>query len=396
MKKSIIYLDNNATTPLDTEVYQAMLSILKENYGNPSSSYNLGYEAKNEITQARESVAKLINADSEQIIFTSGASEANNLAILGYCLKEKQKKHIITSSIEHPSVLEVFNSLKECYGFEVSYAPVNRDGILKVDSLKELITENTALISVMMVNNEIGTIQPVQEIGELCKERNIHFHCDAVQGAGKLSIDMYKLNIDTMSISAHKFHGPKGVGCLYVRNPQTQAPLLYGGSQENGLRAGTENVAGIVGFGKTAENALRKQEQNTKKIIDLRKLFLNKLSLNLPEWNINGRNTVPSTISLSFNGVRGEALAFALNKAGICVSIASACSSFSSKPSHVLKAMGKSEDEIRNTIRLSIGKQNTLEEMAKAAEEISLTVSKLRSFSSKISLVRFHNSASLR
>lgn len=303
-------------------------------------------------------------------------------------MNEKQRKHIITSSIEHPSVLETFKFLEERYGFKVSYAPVNEEGIVEIDYLKELIKDTTSLVSVMMVNNEVGTIQPIQEIGAVCKDRNIHFHCDAVQGAGKLHIDAHRLNVDTMSISAHKFYGPKGVGCLYVKDPHTQVPLLHGGSQEMGVRSGTENVAGIVGFGVAADITSKEKKENIKKLIELRKLFLNKLSLGLSGWKLNGRDVVPSTLSLSFDGVRGEALAFALSKAGVCVSIASACSSSSSKLSHVLKAMGKSKEEIRGTIRVSIGKQNNSEEIDFAVQEISSAVNKLRSFSSKVTIVK--------
>lgn len=261
MNNAVIYLDNNATTPLDVEVYEGILPILSGNYGNPSSLYELGFRAKEMLYCARSSVARLLNAKENQIVFTSGATEANNSAIQGTCLREKEKKHIITSSIEHPSVTEPLEFLKEHYNYEVSYLPVTKGGIARVDLVKELIRDDTVLVSVMMVNNEVGTIQPVHEIGEICKEHQIHFHCDAVQGIGKLNIDLEDLNVDTISISAHKIYGPKGVGCLYIRNPNKHFPLIYGGSQEKGLRAGTENVAGIVGLGIAANTAFKNREK---------------------------------------------------------------------------------------------------------------------------------------
>ncbi|MEK4567016.1 cysteine desulfurase family protein [Alkalihalobacillus sp. FSL R5-0424] len=379
---SSIYLDNNATTPLDPSVYEKMKASLKEQYGNPSSKYSLGIEAKTSLDHARHSIASYLNSSPEQIYFTSGASESNSAAIMGYCLKNKEKNHIITSSIEHPAVLETFKFLKEYHSFTVSYLPVNSDGVILIDLLPSFITSNTSLIAVMMVNNEIGTIQPIKQIGEICKERSIHFHCDAVQAAGKLQIDVNELHINTLSLSAHKVYGPKGVGCLFIKDKNKLHPLVHGGSQEMGFRSGTENVAGIVGFGQAITCIMNEWQHDLDHLKVLRQTFIQELS-HISDWSINGRCTVPSTLSLTIRGIRGEALAQTLSYMGVYVSIASACSASSSKLSHVLKAMNKSDEDIRSTIRISFGKQNTLEEIIKATQLLTIATNKLRTLAPK-------------
>ncbi|MEW8987984.1 MAG: cysteine desulfurase family protein, partial [Bacillus sp. (in: firmicutes)] len=346
-----------------------------------SSNYEIGINAKKSIQYARNNLAEFLNAEPEQITFTSGATESNSTAIIGYCLKNKSKNHIITSSIEHPAIMEACKYLQVSHGFDVSYLPVNKDGIVQINHLASLITPKTSLVTVMMVNNEIGSIQPIKKIGALCKALDIYFHCDAVQGAGKLPIDVKELNVNSLSLSAHKIYGPKGVGCLYIEDKNQLYPLLHGGAQEMGFRSGTENVTGIIGFGQAVECLMDHWINDIQHITFLRNKFIGQLNQHLTDWSINGGNTVPSTLSLCIHGIRGEALAYALSQMGVFVSIASACSSSSSKLSHVLKALGKSQEEIRSTIRVSFGRQNTIQEIEKAINILVTTTSKLRSFS---------------
>lgn len=384
IKKETIYLDYNATTPLDQDVYDAMVPYLKTSYGNPSSTYFLGKEAKDAIRESRRHVADLIHADENEIIFTSGASESNSTLLTGIALKNVNKKHIITSSIEHPAILETCKHLREHYGFSITELPVDSNGVVEVKELMKAIHNQTCLVTVMMVNNEVGSIQPIEEISKICREKGIHFHCDAVQGVGKLNIDVKQINIDSLSISAHKIYGPKGMGCLYIRKGIQISPLIHGGSQEMGIRSGTENVPGIIGFGVAAKRAKQHFISNSEQMKQLRDLFLEELK-NLSDWTINGSmdSTVPSTLNIQFSGIRGEALAAALNQYGVCVSIASACSASSSKRSYVLKAMGKSDDEIRSSIRISFGRFTTPLEITEAVRFISDIVTQLRFISSK-------------
>ncbi|MGM7723807.1 cysteine desulfurase family protein [Metabacillus sp. Hm71] len=386
INKETIYLDYNATTPLDHDVYQAMVPYLMNSFGNPSSKYFLGKEAKDAISEARRNVAELINAEENEIIFTSGASESNSTILMGIALKNLDKKHIITSSIEHPAILEACRHLQEYYGFRITKLPVDSNGVIGIKELLNAIDTQTCLVTIMMVNNEVGSIQPIEQISRICKENGIHFHCDAVQGVGKVKIDVKEIAVDSLSISAHKIYGPKGVGCLYIREGIKISPLIYGGSQEMGIRSGTENVAGIIGFGVAAKIARDHLSSNHQQMQDLRNIFLEELK-NLSDWSINGslESSVPTTLNIQFSGIRGEALAAALNQYGVCVSISSACSSSSAKLSYVLKAMGKSDDEIRSSIRISFGKFTTQLEIIEAVRLISKIVSQLRTISSKYS-----------
>ncbi|KEK18615.1 cysteine desulfurase [Bacillus manliponensis] len=386
MNKETIYLDYNATTPLDQDVYQAMIPYLKNSFGNPSSKYFLGKEAKVAIDESRRNVADLINANENEIVFTSGASESNSTILMGIALKNLNKKHIITSSIEHPAILEACRHLKEYYGFRITELPVDSNGVVDTKELLSAINPQTCLVTIMMVNNEVGSVQPIEKISKICNEKGIHFHCDAVQGMGKLNIDVKEMSIDSLSISAHKIYGPKGVGCLYLREGINISSLIFGGSQEMGIRSGTENVPGIIGFGVAAKIAKQNVRLNFQQMQELRGMFLEELK-NLNDWSLNGslNSSVPSTLNIQFLGIRGEALAAALNQFGVCVSIASACSSSSAKLSYVLKAMGKSDDEIRSSVRISFGKFTTQLEIIESVRLISKVVSQLRTISSKYS-----------
>lgn len=380
-----IYFDYNATTPLDSEVLDGMLPYLQNHFGNPSSTYSMGYHAKEAIELARQDIANLIGGENGHIFFTSGGSEANSTILKGIAAKSSTKKHIITSAIEHPAILKTCRYLEKHQGFEITTIPVNSAGIVDVDDIARAITSKTVLVTVMMVNNEIGSIQPIKEISSLCQKHNVHFHCDAVQAIGKIPFDLNELQVDSLSISAHKIYGPKGVGCLYLREGINIPPLIHGGSQEKGMRSGTENVAGIVGFGIAAKLAQEKIHYNFIKIERLRNLFLDKLHSEIEDFFINGDilANVPSTINIQFSGIRGESLASMLNELGICLSIASACSSTSSKLSHVLKAIGKTDDEIRSSIRISIGALTTEDEINQLVRHLKHSVVRLRSFSPK-------------
>jgi len=380
-----IYFDYNATTPLDSEVLDGMLPYLQNHFGNPSSTYSMGYHAKEAIELARQDIANLIGAENGHIFFTSGGSEANSTILKGIAAKSSTKKHIITSAIEHPAILKTCRYLEKHQGFEITTIPVNSVGIVDVNDIARAITSKTVLVTVMMVNNEIGSIQPIKEISSLCQKHNVHFHCDAVQAIGKIPFDLNELQVDSLSISAHKIYGPKGVGGLYLREGINIPPLIHGGSQERGLRSGTENVAGIVGFGIAAKLAQEKIHYNFIKIERLRNLFLDKLHSEIEDFFINGDilANVPSTINIQFSGIRGESLASMLNELGICVSIASACSSTSSKLSHVLKAIGKTDDEIRSSIRISVGALTTEDEINQLVRHLKHSVVRLRSFSPK-------------
>ncbi|WP_375345415.1 cysteine desulfurase family protein [Priestia megaterium] len=380
-----IYFDYNATTPIDPRVLEGMLPYLQNHFGNPSSNYSIGYRTKEAIEMARKDIANLISVEDGNVFFTSGGSEANSTILKGIAAKSSKKKHIITSSIEHPAILKTCDYLRKHHGFQITTIPVNPAGIVDVNDIERAITSQTVLVTVMMVNNEIGSIQPIKEIGNLCKKHNIHFHCDAVQAVGKIPVNLKELPIDSLSMSAHKIYGPKGVGCLYLREGVNIPPLILGGSQEFGMRSGTENVAGIVGFGIAAKIVQEDLYFNLTKIEYLRNLFLTNLHTEIEECLINGDiyASVPSTINIQFSGIRGESLASMLNELGFCVSIASACSSTSSKLSHVLKAIGKTDEEIRSSIRISIGALTTEDEINQLVRHLKQSVMRLRSFSPK-------------
>ena len=350
-----IYLDNNATTPLHPEVLEAMLPGLRENYGNPSSIHSFGRSARVQLDEAREKVAHLINAQSSEIIFTSGGTEANNLALLGVAFKDKGKK-IITSKIEHPSVLNPCRQLEE-QGVEVHYLDVDGLGRIDMDDLESQITESTALISLQHANSETGVLQDIKRASEIARNKGVLFHTDAVQSVAKMPFDLKDYSVDLLSISAHKFYGPKGVGALYLRKgtPALFSPVC-GGNQEKKRRGGTENVAGIMGFGKACELATENMDEASK-LADLRDYFQNRVCELIPRTELLGDkvNRLPNTLNLGFDGVEGDTLLIALDMEGVAVSTGSACSSGTGLPSSVLRAMGIPDERINSSIRFSLG-----------------------------------------
>ncbi len=380
---NIIYLDNSATTKMDERVVEEMIPYLSENYGNPSSIYSIGRENKKVIEDAREKVAKILNCKADEIYFTSGGSESDNTAIRGIAYANKKKgNHIITSKIEHPAVLETCKQLEK-EGFEVSYISIDEKGIINLEELKQSIKDTTILISIMFANNEIGTIQPIEEIGKIAKNHNIYFHTDAVQAVGNILIDVDKLNIDSLSLSAHKFYGPKGVGALYVRKGVNFNKFINGGHQERNKRAGTENVAGIVGLGKAIELAYEDLEEHNKKIRELRDYYVSNVVKRIPYIKINGdmENRLPGNSNISFRYIEGEGLLLNLDLKGICASSGSACTSGSLDPSHVLIAIGLPHEIAHGSLRISIGKYNTKEEIDYLIESLVEIVGRLREMS---------------
>ncbi len=355
-----IYFDHSATTPVDPSVVEAMLPYVRDRYGNPSSSYRLGKEARHAMENAREQVAALIGARPDEIIFTSGGTEANNLAILGTAYRHWEKgRHIITSAIEHRAVLEPCKFLKS-QGFDVTFLPVDESGMVDPGEVEKAIRKDTILVSIMHANNEIGTIQPIEEIGKILRERGILFHCDAVQSAGRIPVDVEELGCDMLSISAHKLYGPKGVGCLYLRKGTEIVPLITGGGQERDLRGGTENLPGIVGFGRAAELARQFLNRIPWELVLLRDRIIDGISERIPNSFLNGHRfqRLPGHVSFSFAGVDGQALISMLDEKGIAASSGSACHSDSPGPSHVLKAMGYSDRLAQSTLRVTLGRDN--------------------------------------
>jgi cysteine desulfurase len=381
MKK--IYLDNAATTRTDGEVVKAMMPYFSEKYGNPSSLHSFGKEAREEVEEARKKIAKAINAEPGEIIFTSGGTESDNLAIKGLAQANTEKKHIITSKLEHPAVLEPCRELEK-QGYKVDYISVDKDGIINLEELGRKITQETLLVSIMHVNNEIGTIQPIEEIGKICCEKEVYFHTDAVQSLGKLEIDVKKENISLLSASGHKINGPKGVGFLYVRKGIRLKPLNNGGGHERGIRSGTENVPGIVGFGRAIELAEKriKNSGKVKKLGD--KLISELLKINGTRLNGSRDKRIFSNVNISFEQVEGEALLLMLDMNGIACSTGSACSSHSLKASHVLTAMGLEDLEAHGSLRLTLGWENTEKEIDYVIKKIKENVNKLRKISKNI------------
>ncbi|NLN14837.1 MAG: cysteine desulfurase NifS [Tissierellia bacterium] len=378
-----IYMDNAATTPVKKEVLEEMLPFFTEKYGNPSSVYKLGSANRVEVEKAREKVALALGADKSEIYFTAGGSESDNWAIKGAAYKYRDKgNHIITTKIEHHAVLNTCKYLEK-QGFEVTYLDVDEDGIVKLDDLKRAIRDNTILISVMFANNEIGTIQPIKEIGEIAKEHNILFHTDAVQAIGSIKIDVNELNIDLLSLSAHKFFGPKGVGALYIRKGVRIDNLISGGGQERNKRAGTENVAGIVGLGKAIELAYENFEEKNKYIISLRDRLIEKIEKNIKYVRLNGHRTqrLPGNVNVSFEFIEGESLLLMLDLNNIAASSGSACTSGSLDPSHVLLAIGLSHEIAHGSLRLSLSELNTEEEVDYVVEKLVEIVDRLRQMS---------------
>lgn len=376
-----IYFDHNATTAPDIKVREAVALALEQGFGNPSSLHWFGQQARKLVEDARESVAAFLGAKNPlEIVFTSGGTEANYLAVQGAAQAlAKKGKRIVTSVIEHPSVEEACRDLA-AQGFEVITVPVERSGRVSVEAVREALTPETILVTVMAANNETGVVQPIAEIGALCRERKILFHTDAVQYAGKLKIDVAEWPVDLLSISGHKFYGPKGVGALWVKKGVSLRPRQKGGGQENGLRGGTENVPGISGLGAAAALAKTELRDWTKHLTKLRDLLENTVLENIPDAIVNGDrgHRVPNTTNISFLGAEGEAILLSLDLLGLGVSTGSACSSGASDPSHVLVAMGLAPEHVRCSIRFSLGKDNTAAEVQIAIRELTAAVARIR------------------
>lgn len=372
-----IYLDNNATTRCDDEVLSAMLPFFSESFGNPSSTYSFGKEVKNEISKARENVARLINAEKDEIVFTSCASESNVAAIMSAVKSFPEKKHIITTKVEHSSIIETMKYL-ESAGFDITYLSVDTSGKINLEELNNSITENTCLITCMLANNEIGNIYPVKEIGKIARENNVLFHCDAVQAVGKIKIDVKDMNIDMLSLSGHKIHAPKGVGALYIREGIPFIPLVFG-HQEKNRRGGTENVPYIVGLGKAAELILNDGYNSNDRLRELRDYMEQEIKNNIDDVLIYGdlENRLPNTSSIAFKDVASDRLLLMLESFNIYVSTGSACNSEIAEPSHVLTACNADLDNY-SPIRVSLGKYNTKEEIDIFVERLVNIVNLIR------------------
>ena len=377
----MIYLDNAASTPVHEQVLQEMIPFLKEQFGNPSSIHSYGRLAQRAIQNARKQIAFLINAQPNEILLTSGGTESNNTALFGIASLHKGK-HIITSSIEHEAILEPCKKLEK-EGYRIRYIPVNDSGTVNPKDVENSISSDTCLVSIMFANNEVGTIQSIQEISKICNEKNIIFHTDAVQAVGKIEVDVKELGIDLLSISSHKINGPKGVGALYIKNGIEINPFIYGGGQENGLRSGTENVASIVGFGKACQLAKDNMKPNNLHLQNLRDELISKVMEEIPHAKLNGHHQkrLPNNAHFTFLGVNGEDLIIKLDENGIAASTGSACSVRVQKESHVLKAMGFSHDQITGSLRLTVGISNTDSEIKRTVEILKKVVDELRAFS---------------
>lgn len=378
-----IYMDNAATTPVKKEVLDEMLPFFSEQYGNPSSVYSLANASKMAVEKARERVAIAIGADKKEIFFTAGGSESDNWAIKGIAYSQKKKgNHIITTKIEHHGILHTCQYLEK-QGFEVTYLDVDEDGIVDLEQLRASIKDTTILISIMFANNEIGTIQPIKEIGKIAKENDVLFHTDAVQAMGHVKIDVNDLNIDLLSMSAHKIYGPKGVGALYIRRGVKIDPLISGGAQERNKRAGTENVPGIVGLGKAVEIAYENMEDSNKKLINLRDSLIKKIEDNIDYIRLNGHRTerLPGNVNFSFEFIEGESLLLSLDMVGIAASSGSACTSGSLDPSHVLLSIGLPHEIAHGSLRLSLGDFNTEDEIDYVVDKLVTIVDRLRQMS---------------
>ncbi len=380
-----IYMDNHATTPVDPRVVEAMLPYFNDKFGNAASrNHSFGWTAEEAVENARGQIARLVNASPKEIIFTSGATESNNLAIKGVAEMYREKgNHIITQVIEHKAVLDTCKRLEK-YGFEVTYLPVEKDGRINLDDLRRAITPKTILISIMYANNEIGVVQPIAEIGKIAKEKGILFHSDGVQAAGKIPVDVQKDNIDLLSLTAHKFYGPKGCGALYVRrkNPRVQlSAIIDGGGHERGMRSGTLNVPGIVGFGKASELCQNEMAAESERLRRLRDRLKDGIFAKLDEVYVNGSLTqrLPHNLNVSFAFVEGESLLMGIND--IAVSSGSACTSATLEPSYVLKALGVGEDLAHTSIRFGLGRFNTEEEVDYVTSRVVETVNRLRELS---------------
>ena len=379
-ENTMIYLDYNATSPVDPRVLEAMLPFYRQSYGNPSSVYRFAQQARKAVEDARSKVAKLINADPREIFFTSGGTEADNLAIKGItAVLAKKGKHILTSKIEHHAVLEPVKFLSK-NGFLATFVDVDEYGMIDLNGFKESIREDTILASVMFANNEVGTIQPIKELAAICYERGVVFHTDAVQAVGKLEIDVKELAVGALSLSAHKFQGPKGVGALYLRKGVSIAPLFLGGGHERGFRSGTENVGGIVGLGVAAYLASKEMVEDQKRIKSLRDKLEKAITSLISETKVNGHPSLrlDSTLNVCMRYIEGEGILISLDFEGVCASSGSACTSGSLDPSHVLLAMGIPHEIAHGSLRLSLGKFTTEAEIDKVIEVLPGIIERLR------------------
>jgi cysteine desulfurase len=380
-----IYLDYNSTTPLDDRVLEAMMPYLKERYGNASSPHSFGREAKAGLEEAREKTAAILGAEPSEIYFTSGGTESDNIALKGVAYARQAKRnHIITSSIEHHAVLESAKFL-ESAGFKVDYLRVDPRGFVDLDALREKLSEKTSIVSIMHANNEVGTIQDIAGMAELAHSREALFHTDAVQSAGKIRVNVKELNVDLLSISAHKFYGPKGAGALYIKRGVRIAPLTHGGHHEKGRRAGTENVAGIVGLSKALELAESVRENEHSRLTELADYFIDEVKSKVADVHFNGprdnSKRIPSTINLSFQGVEGESIILSLDMKGIAVASGSACASGALEASHVLTAMGIPPELGQGSIRFSLGRYTTKDELQYTISQLPEIIERLRAMS---------------
>ena len=378
-----VYMDNAATTALRRDVLDAMMPYLTDIYGNPSSLHDFGQEAHKAVENARHQVASALNAEDNEIVFTGCGTEADNMALKGIAEKYQSKgKHIITSSVEHHAILHTCEYLEK-HGFEVTYLPVDEYGMVKAEQVRDAIRSDTILVSIMFANNEVGTIMPIKEIGAVCREKGVLFHTDAVQAVGHVAIDVKAMNIDLLSLSAHKLHGPKGVGALYIRKGIVIPSLLHGGAQERRRRAGTENVAGIVGLGKAIEIACSDIEGTAKRMCYLRDKLINGIEASIPEVKLNGHRTerLPGNVNFSIKYIEGESILLMLDINGIAASSGSACTSGSLDPSHVLLAMGMPHETAHGSLRLTLGDDTTEDDIDYVLEVLPEIVVKLRKMS---------------
>lgn len=378
----IIYLDNAATTRTDELVVKEMLPYFSEKYGNPGSFHSLGLDAKEAVAKAREKIGKLINAKSEEIYFTGSGTESINLALFGIARANSEKgKHIITSNVEHHAVLEVFKQLEK-HGFEITILNVDKFGMVSSADVEKAIRSDTILVSIMFINNEIGTINSIAQIGKICRKKGVYFHTDACQAGAYEKIDVDFLNVDLLSLNGSKIYGPKGIGMLFVRKDVKIEPIIFGGGQEKGLRSGTENVPGIVGFAKALEICSLNREEERKRLTLLRDKLISGL-LKIPKTRLNGHSTLRAVnnISISFLDIEGESVLLHLNELGVCASTGSACNSVSLEPSHVITGLGVPYEVAHGTIRFTLGRYNTLQEVEKVLKIMPKIVTKLRALS---------------
>jgi cysteine desulfurase len=379
----IVYMDHSATTATDPKVVDAMIPWFSRGFGNPSSLYRIARESRNEVEKARIKVASALGAHPDEIFFTSGGTESDNWAIKGVVFANKKKgNHIITSAIEHHAVLHTCEYLEK-HGFSVTYLPVDEDGLIHIEDLKTAITDKTILVTIMFANNEIGTIEPIADIGRVCRERGVYFHTDAVQAIGNVAIDVKTLQIDLLSLSAHKFYGPKGIGVLYIRKGVRIDNLLHGGGQERRKRAGTENVAGIIGLGCAIEKVVSGMNERNNRVKKLRDRLLTGILEKIPDTRLNGHpeNRLPGNLHVSFDFIEGESILLLLDHFGIYASTGSACTSGSLEPSHVLLAIGLPAETAHGSLRLTLGSENTEDDVDYVLEHLPKVVQRLREMS---------------